>query len=345
MIVASFVPADFLETARSKHMRKSTLLVATLGLSLMGLSTPAAADGLEEWQLSHGGFVTASDVRPHNGLPQDRGDMLAALRADSPDWAEALTVYTWGRNFPWRNMTHSLGRFADNYNGAMPAVVPLSVAHWDDPSFAVGPVYSALAGTGPFYQLTDEARIAFVDAATLATIINWTRFELAMSERKALAAEPNWALTNGSPKNWNEIFAFHWGPEGQHSVHAALEAVPEGAQVNAALYTALAEGQPHLLEERWAEDEAAVVNRLLHEGSLRLFHAALQAAEGASTEEDRMLALMQARGLWLAAAEAVLTLAPDDAQVIEDALAGSGDPALLPFALESAEATLADLTG
>ncbi len=54
---ASFVPADFLETARSKHMRKSTLLVATLGLSLMGLSTPAAADGLENWQLSHGGFV------------------------------------------------------------------------------------------------------------------------------------------------------------------------------------------------------------------------------------------------------------------------------------------------
>ena len=316
-------------------MRKSTLLVATLGLSLMGLSTPAVPEGLEDWQLSHGGFVTASDVRPHNGLPQDRGDMLTALRSDSPDWSEALTVYTWGRHFPWRNMTHSLGRFADNYNGAMPAVVPHAVAHWGDPSFAVGPVYSALAGTGPFYQLADEARIAFVETATLATIINWTRFELAMSERKALAAEPNWALTNGSPKNWNEIFAFHWGPEGQHSVHAALEAIPEGAQVNAALYTALAEGQPHLLEERWAEDEAAVVDRLLHEGSLRLFHAALQDAEGASDDAERLVAVMQARGLWLAAAEAVLTLAPGEAQGIEAALAGSGDPDLLPFATEA----------
>jgi len=112
---------------------------------------------------------------------------------------------------------------ADNYNGAMPAVLPLSTAHWRDASFAVGPVFSALAGTGGFYQLAPEARIAFVEGATLATILNWTRFELAMSERKALAERQNWALTNGSTKNWNEIFAFHSGPEGQHSVHAALE--------------------------------------------------------------------------------------------------------------------------
>jgi hypothetical protein len=324
-------------------MRKSTLLVAAIGLSLMGLHSPATADALEDWQLSHGGFVTASDVRPHNRLPQDRGDMLAALSSDSPDWAEALIIYTWGRNFPWRDMTHSLGRFADNYNGAMPAVVPLSVAHWDDASFAVGPVYSALAGTGRFYQLAPEARIAFVEAATLATIINWTRFELAMSERKALAAEPNWALTNGSPKNWNEIFAFHWGPEGRHSVHSALETVAGGPEVNAALYTALAEGQPHLLEERWAEAAAAVVERLLHEGSLRLFHAALRDAEAALDETRRLDAVMRAGGLWLAAAEAVLTLTPDEVETIEGALVGSGDPSLLPFAIEAVETALARL--
>ena len=97
-----------------------------------------------------------------------------------------------------------------------------------------------------------------MDGATLATIQNWTRFELAMSERKANAATPNWALKNGSPKNWNEVFAFHWGPEGQHSVHAALEGVPGGAEVNAALYAALADGQLHLLEERWAAAEPHV---------------------------------------------------------------------------------------
>lgn len=322
-------------------MRSYTRLVATLGLSLMGLSAPAQT--LEDWQLSHGGFVTAADVRAHNGLPQDRADMLAALARTPPDWAGALTLYAWGRNFPWRETTHSLGRFADDYNGAMPRVLPASVAHWGDPSFAVGPVFSALAGTGPFSPLAPEARIAFVEGATLATIVNWTRFELAMSRSKALAAAPNWALTNGSPKNWNEIFAFHWGPEGRHSVHAALEAVPGGAAVNAALYAALAEGQAHLLEQRWAEAEAAVVERLLHEGSLRLFLAALTEAAEAPDDAARARAALRARGLWLAAAEAVLSLAPAEARGIEAALAGAGDAALLPFAAETVATVLAQL--
>ena len=83
---------------------------------------------------------------------------------------------------------------------------------------------------------------------------------------------------------------------------------------------------------------------LLHEGSLRLFRAALQDAQSASGEEDRMLAVMQARGLWLAAAEALPTLPPDNAQMIEDALAGSGDPALLSSAVEAVADSLILLT-
>jgi len=309
----------------------------------MGLSNPAVADTMEEWQLSHGDFVTASDVRAHNGLPQDRADMLDALSGESPNWSEALSVYTWGRNFPWKGMTNSLGRFADNYNGAMPAVLPFSVDHWGSASFAVTPVYSALAGTGEFAEVAPEARIAFVEGATLATIINWTRFELAMSERKALAETPNWALTNGSPKNWNEIFAFHWGPEGQHSVHAALETVDGGGEVNTALFTALAEGQPHLLEERWAEAEAASVDQLLHKGSLQLFHAALILADEATDDPARLNAVMHARGMWLAAAEAILSLAPESVETIEAAIAGSGDAALMSFAVEAVEAAMVEI--
>lgn len=322
-------------------MRRTTLLAATIGLSLMGLS--AAAQTLQDWQLAHGGFVTAADVRPHNGLPQDRGDMLAALAQTPPDWAGALSVYTLGRNFPWRDTTHALARFADNYNGAMPQVLPASVAHWGDGAFAAAPVFSALAGTGGFSRLAPDARIAFIEGATLATIVNWTRFELAMAERKALAETPNWALSNGSPKNWNEIFAFHFGPDGRHSVHEALETVPGGAQVNAALYATLAAGQEHLVTEHWAEAEAAVVEQLLHEGSLRLFHAALTDATEAPDDATRTRAALRARGLWLAAAEAVLTLAPADAAGIEAALTGTGDAALLSSAADAVEALLARL--
>lgn len=322
-------------------MRIRLALATALSLAL---SIPAAsAQTSESWQLSHGGFVTAADVRAHNGLPQDRADMLAALAGEAPAWAEALTIYTWGRNFPWRDVTHSLGRFADNYNGAMPRVLPKSVAHWGDPAFAVGPVFSALAGTGAFYQVPAQARIAFVEGATLATILNWTRFELAMSEAKARAATPNWALTNGSPKNWNEIFAFHYGPEGRHSLHAALEGIEGGPKVNAALYAALAAGQTHLLAERWAEAEAAEVARNLHRAALLVFHDALAEAGAATEDAAREAATLRARGLWLAAAEAVLTLAPDEVAGIEAALAGSGDAALLPFAGEAVQAALGKL--
>jgi hypothetical protein len=316
-----------------------------LAVAICGaLSLPVAAQTTEDWQLAHGGFVTASDVRDHNKLPQDRSDILMLLSGDTPDFRAALEIWAFGRNFPWRGQTHSLGRFADNYNGAMPAVLHRSIVHWGAPSYAANITFSALAGTAGFQGQDPALRIAFVDGATLATVVNWTRFELAMSERKAKAAEPNWALSNGSPKNWNEIFAFHFGPEGEHSVHAALEAVPEGAAVNAALYRALADGQPHLLEQRWAEDDAARVAALLHEGSLRLILAALTEAAGAD-DAARPAAVMRARGLWLAAAEAVLTLAPEEAPGIEAALAGSGDAALLPMAVDAVTAALARLTG
>jgi hypothetical protein len=164
-----------------------------------------------------------------------------------------------------------------------------------------------------------------------------------MSQSKALAATPNWALTNGSPKNWNEIFAFHRGPDGRHSVHAALDGVAGGAAVDATLYAALAEGQEHLLGERWAGTEVLVVERVLHEGALRLFQAALTEAATAGDAAARARAAMRARGLWLAAAEAVLATAPDEAAGIEAAMAGTGDAALLPFAADAVAAALARL--
>lgn len=312
-------------------------LTQALALGALFLSAPALAR--EDWQLEHGPFLTAADVRPHNMLGQDRADILARLAAEAPDWAGALTLYVWGANFPWQNRTHSLGRFADNYNGLMAQVLPASVAHWDDPSFAQRPVISALAETGPFYRIEAAQRIAFVEGATLATILNWTRFELHVARTKALAPTPNWALTNGSPKNWNEIFAFYHGPDGRHSLHAAMTAAPGGAAIAGALYQVLAAGQEHLIAERWAEDEAQQAARLLDATALTLFHEALTAAD---TGADP-LALMRARGLWLAAAEPVLTADPEAAAEIEAALAG--DAALIGFAAETVAGLLATLQG
>ena len=76
-------------------MRRSTLILS--GFLLGGiLALPGAALAGGDWQLSHGGFVTASDVRPHNGLAGDRVNaaLYEALAAGQEHllrqvWAEA----------------------------------------------------------------------------------------------------------------------------------------------------------------------------------------------------------------------------------------------------------------
>jgi hypothetical protein len=306
--------------------RASTATI--LALMLASVAMPATA---EDWQLSHGPFTTAADVRPHNGLPQDIADILAALDAEQPAWGEALEIFAFGRNFPWREQTHSLGRFTDDYNGAMSRVVPLSVDFFGDATFQKDFLFSALAGTRQFQGAPDEVRRAAFEAGAVAAVANWTRFELVMSESKALAEEPNWALTNGSPKNWNEIFAFHWGPEGQHSVYEALAGIDGGAETNEALLVALAEGQEPLLREEWPAGTAAEVAALLDRGTLLVLHDALaRAADAPGSELDAAQAA--AAGTWLAGAEPVLAADPALTERIRAALTGTPDP----FALEDA---------
>jgi len=262
--------------------------------------------------------VTASDVRAHNALGADIAEIAAALAAPQPDFPGALTLYAFGKHFPWRDSTHALGRFADDYNGMIAAVLPDATAHFGSPSFQVEFMFSALSGTGRFQDAEPAERVAAVEGGALSTVINWTRFELAVSQSKATGSAPNWSLKNGSPKNWNEIFAFHYGPKGAHSVHAALEAA--GApEVNAALYDALARGQEKVVGKVWAAEEADEVAAILDRGSVILLQKAL--AEGTVAKGSaREAARARAAGLWLGAAEAVLSIDPGAGLVIEAAL-------------------------
>jgi hypothetical protein len=314
-------------------------LTALLAASL-AFAAPAAA--LEDWQIAHGPFVTASDVRAHNALGADIAEIEAALAAPEPDFPAALTLYAFGKNFPWRGRTHSLGRFGDDYNGAMPRVLPAATAHFGSPSFQAEFMFSALAGTSHFQNAEPAERVAAVEGGALATVINWTRFELGMSQGKATAAEPNWSLENGSPKNWNEIFAFHFGPDGAHSVHASLEASPEGPAVNAALYDALARGQEKIVAETWAPEEAAEVAEIIDRGAVLLLAAALDAA-AASEGAAREVARARAAGLWRGAAEAVLPRDPEAAAVIEAALVREAAAETLVDASTAAAAVLDSL--
>ncbi len=280
-----------------RRIRGAMFAAVTLVAPLV-LTTPASA--MEEWQIGAGPFVSASDVRNHNKMPLDVAGVNEHLAGETPDWQGALVLFAFGENFA----NHSLAKFTDNYNGRLSSHLPDATALHGTPSYANHALAAALSGTGPFAGAEPAVRRAFVEAGLQAVVLNWSRYELGESQRKGTMAEPNWSLENGSPKNWNEIFAFYWGPDGQHSAFATVEAVAGGPEVNAALFEALADGQEVLLTDTWAEVDAARVDAILDRASLLLLSDAL---DQAVASDDAGLAVAQAKaaGYWLAASDAL----------------------------------------
>lgn len=304
-------------------------MAATLTVSVL-FAGGVPANALEDWQIGHGPFVSASDVRNHNKMPLDIRDVTGALAGETPDWAAALQSYAFGGNFP----SHSLALFSDDYNGRFASHLPVSVAHFGETGFQNTALYAAIVGTGQHRRAEPAERVAFIAAGLESVALNWSRYELGESRRKANMDTPNWSLENGSPKNWNEIFAFYWGPEGRHSVHAALEAVEGGAAVNAALLQTLADGQELLVKETWTPEHDAAVASGLDTASVLLLKDALEKAAAETDEKASAVARARAAGYWLAAAEAVADT-PGAADAVKAALARDSSADAVKAALDA----------
>lgn len=306
-------------------------------LALVGaLLTAAPALAIEDWQLSHGPFVTAADVRAHNKMPLDIAEIDSALALTPPGWPQALERYAFGKNFA----NHSLAKFADDYNGRLGAHLPVSSGHFGSPSFQNEALFAAIAGTGRFAGASEAERAAFVDTGLVALALNWSRYELGESARKAAANPPNWSLQNGSPKNWNEIFAFYYGPEGRHSVYEAVAALEGGGAINDRLFAVLAEGQADVADGRWAPEAAAKVKTALNEAGMALLADAMRAVDSAD-EEGLAKARGRIGGYWLAAAEAAAA-DPEVAAKIEVAFAGKPERGTLQTAAKALAAIKVD---
>lgn len=269
-----------------------------IAAALIAASAATAAHAKEAWQIGHGPFLSASDVTNHVKMPLDIRDVVAPLQGETPDWNRALQAYAFGGNFKG----HSLAIFADDYNGRFKTHLPVAVTYFGDTDFQGETLSAALIGTGRYKGGDAAERRAAVEAGLEAMALNWARYELGESQRKGTAKEPNWSLENGSPKNWNEIFAFWYGPEGQHSVHAALEARQGGAAINAALYQSLADGQAVLVDQKWTPEKAAEVKTHIDNASVLLLTDALKALSTAD-EAAKPAARGKVAGYWLAAAE------------------------------------------
>jgi hypothetical protein len=321
------------------------MLMRVLVLALLFL-TPVAAQTRESWQIGHGPFVTASDVTAHNKFPQDMADIRALLSGEKPDWAGALALYAYGKHFK----AHSVGRFADNYNGRLDVYLPAAAKHFGSASFQNAFLFSALAHTGRFARASEVERKAAIDAGMSALLINYARYELGEAERKAKDAKPNWSLQNGAPKNWNEVFAFYYGPDGKHGAFEAVAKLPNGEKLNARILNALAKGQPDLVAGKWAPEAAAELTAALDTASIALFRDALVKLVAASPgqviietpkdqplpEFDREAKIAQARaqGFWLAAVDAVMRLDAKRGAIIEIALLAATNSPAAKIAIE-----------
>jgi hypothetical protein len=294
-------------------MPEETMLVRLLAFAL--LFAPLAANAKEPWQIGHGPFLTASDVTAHTKFPQDMADIRALLTSEKPDWNAALVLFTYGKHF----RAHSVARFADNYNGRLDAYLAAAAKFYNSASFQNAFLFAAIGNTGRFARAPAAVRIAALDTGMTALLINYARYELGESERKARMEKPNWSLENGSPKNWNEVFAFYYGPEGKHGAFEAIAKLPNGEKLNARILEALAKGQTDLVAQKWAPEAHTELIAALDAASIALFRDA--AAKLASANQAELpLARARAQGFWLGAVDAVLRIDPGRAGFIETGL-------------------------
>lgn len=294
------------------------------------LSLPLAADAREPWQIGHGPFLTASDVTAHNKFPQDMADIRALLAGDKPDWPGALALFTYGKHFK----AHSVARFADNYNGRLDRYLAAAAKHYGSASFQNAFLFAAIGNTGRFARASEAERKAALDAGMTALLINYARYELGEAERKAKDEKPNWSLQNGAPKNWNEAFAFYYGPEGKHGAFEAIAALPNGEKLNARILHALARGQTDLVGQKWAPEAAAELRAAFDAASVALFRDALTKA-GNTPDAELPVARARAAGFWLGAVDAVLRADSARAAAIDKAFAGAPNPAAIKAAAEA----------
>jgi hypothetical protein len=290
-----------------------------LAICLSVLVAPKLA--AQQWVLEAGPFKTAANVANHNKLGADILDIRKALA--NHDWTTALAIYAYGRNFPWQGGTHSFGRFADDYHGSFRAIFPMAEAHGHT-LYKSNFMVSALFGTGRFAMAGETERRAAVEAGLLSLAIDWCRLEVFMAHRKATQATSNWSLENGAPKNWNEIFAFHWGPGGRGSVFEAIAAIKRG-DLDDRLLKLLAEGQSKILARQWPAAEADAIKQLLDEMARTLFRETLSRASAAN-EGAFPAARGALAGAWLAAAETIGATNPKQARAIETAIAAMRRP-------------------
>ncbi len=290
-----------------------------------GGNTGGNEGGTSFTKLSADGYTTVSNVTAHNKVPQDIGEINDMLSTASIDWSKVQQLYEKGKNSVNSDGSiRTLNGFAstpDNFKKYSPEAVayfktqgicqlaPVKGFDCTEGKFVDEFVeFYAINGTGPFADTQDRVRAAAVQAGLLVLMSYWIRLEFGKAIGKA--KENNYEPLEGSPHNWDEAFAFYWGPNGQHSLYAFAKKLSSDYQlsesINDAFFKSLIDGLKAQVEDQTVPQTYADAGS---KQLVRLFVlASLDAAkqmDAASSEDDKAAARWMGFAYWLAIGHAI----------------------------------------
>lgn len=257
------------------------------------------------------GFKVVSNVMDHNKLPQDIGDIVDILAKEPTAYAKIKDLYVKGKNSVKSDgSVRTLNGFAsvaDNFTKYAPKAVAYFAGNGKflDDALETG----AIDGKGEFEKASDAARAAFLHKGLLALITYWLRLEF--GKALELSEQKNFDAAKGAPHNWDEAFAYYWGPAGKHSLYQMASEISSKYQltesINKVFFAQLIAGQKKLIEEKASPTANidAAVKQLYRLFLLGLLDAANQIDLAGTDTAKKAVAQAAGRGCWYAVADII----------------------------------------
>jgi hypothetical protein len=275
--------------------------------------------------LSADGYTTVSDVTIHNKVAMDIGEIHTLLGTSPIDWKAVQVMYEKGKHSVKADGSiRTLNGFASAPNN-FKTYSPSAVAYFKDKGICqLAPVdgfkctegkfvdefveFYAINGTGPFKDASDNIRVAAVKAGLPVLMSYWVRLEFGKALGKA--KDGDYEPLNGAPHNWDEAFAFYWGPEGKHSLYQLAANLSDkyklASSINKDFFAALIDGLKQLIDGK-SEPTSAIdagQKQLLRLFILACLDAAKDVENGAS-DDDKAAARWKGFAYWMAIGDAI----------------------------------------
>jgi hypothetical protein len=136
----------------------------------------------------------------------------------------------------------------------------------------------------------------------------WVRLEFGKALGKA--KDGDYEPLNGAPHNWDEAFAFYWGPEGKHSLYQLAANLSDkyklASSINKDFFAALIDGLKQMIDGK-SEPTSAIdagQKQLLRLFILACLDAAKDVENGAS-DDDKAAARWKGFAYWMAIGDAI----------------------------------------